>query len=77
MHICNVGMPLSAWGVYRKGVQFYLAVVMAIFPQLLEREAPYFSHNCSWKVLEGLSKTKDTTIPLRVKINLSEKKNLN
>ena len=39
MHICNVGMPLSAWGVYRKGVQFYLAVVMATFPQLLEREA--------------------------------------
>lgn len=74
-----MGMPLSAWGVYRKGVQFYLAVVVATFPQLLEREAPYFSlsHSCAWKVLEGLSKTKGTTIPLRVKINLSEKKNLN
>ena len=31
-----MGMPWSAWGIHRKGVQFYLAVVVATFPQLLE-----------------------------------------
>lgn len=29
MHTCVMGMPLNAWGVYRKGIQFYLAMVVA------------------------------------------------
>ena len=36
-----MGMPWSAWGIYGKAVQFYLAVVVATFPQLLEGRWPF------------------------------------
>lgn len=54
--------------------KFAFALVVAIVMTFLKEEAPCFSFYCPWKVLGCLSKTKGTTIVLRVKHTVSEKK---